>query len=168
MAAVVSRLETIIEGMPKEGYKAAVVQGVIERIRELAELSVRAKSLIECLGASKGYCKENICVPACARIYMIKENDTTYISKTLNAAGITIMPDQIRISVKDFSLQIGSDGVLTYSIPGGIKETVNLKDLDEVYKKSYTIKMVVRKVGRKVDLIISDLQNCARMSAIVC
>ncbi len=168
MSAVANKLDSIIEGMEKEGMKAAIAQGIISRIREIVEESTRIESLIKCLGANRGRCTERFCDPACARIFMI-QNGETHIGKVRsNAVGITISSDHVKIATKEASLQVNTDGTLIASLPGGLTETIDLAKLDEVYRKNHMIKLVVRKVGRKVDSLLVNLQACARASAIVC
>jgi hypothetical protein len=169
MSAIVSRLDAVLDALPKEGMKAAVVLGIVERIRELADLAVRAQKLVECLGSSRGYCRGLLCNPNCARIYMVREGDTVRIGKfRSNAAGIAISPGAVKISTKGYSLEIRGDGTAVISIPGGIVEGINLREVDEAYKSSYKLKYVVRRVGSPLEVIVGDLQACARASAIVC
>jgi hypothetical protein len=169
VSAVASRLDSVIEAVPKEGYKAAVVLGIVERIRELADLAVKSQKLVECLGSSRGYCKEALCSPNCARIYMFKEGDTVRIGKVRgNASGIAITSSSIRLAAKGYSLSIGSNGIVSISIPAGITEQINLRDINDTFKKSYELKHVIRKVGAPLEVIVNDLQSCARASAIVC
>lgn len=168
MSVVETRLASIIEQMPKEGYKAAVAQGIIERIREIVDAALNASKLIECIGQAKGTCKESFCNPACARIYMIREGDRVRIGKfQSNPVGIEIEPGAVIFSTRNAKLEVRSDGVVRAKLLG-FDETVKLSDVDEVFKHSYLIKRVVREVGRRTDIVVQDLRSCALRMALVC
>ncbi|MCE4628123.1 MAG: hypothetical protein F7C34_03120 [Desulfurococcales archaeon] len=168
MSVVETRLASLIEQMPKEGYKAAVVQGVVERIREIVDAALNASKLIECLGQAKGACKESFCNPACARIYMIRDGDRVRIGKFMsNPIGIEIEPGLVVFTTRNARLEVRSDGVVRAKLLG-LDETVRLSDVDEVFKHSYLIKRVVREVGRRTDIIVQDLRACAMRMALVC
>ncbi|MCE4624434.1 MAG: hypothetical protein F7C35_01030 [Desulfurococcales archaeon] len=167
MSAVVSRIESIMESLPKEGAKAAVALGIVERVKELAELASKAVNMIECLAQARGFCRESLCTPNCGGIFLTRDGGIHINKIRSNASGITINDEGVLIGVKDAKLMIRPDGTVQLQIPG-LNETVDLKNVEDVYSKSHLLKYVVRKVGRSVDVIFEDLTLCARQSAVVC
>jgi len=165
---VASRLETIMDRVPREGAKAAVALGIIERVREIVDAAMTAVKLAECVGAAKGTCKETFCDPACARIFMVKEGETIRIGKyRSNTLGVTIEQGRVIFATSKAKLIVDSSGTVEVYLVG-INENINISDVNDVYRKSYMLKRAIREVGGRIDVIVSDLRSCARANAIVC
>ncbi len=167
--AVVSRLESALNALPKEGMKAAVVLGVVERVKEMIDEAIKINHYIKCLSNARGYCKNNFCNPNCAHIYSEEKENTTTIGKYKNTPlGIEITPETTTFRTKELSLIIDNTGRITVQYSGGHQITVTASKLDEVYDNSYTIKYAIRKIGKPLRIMLEDLVNCAKANAIVC
>ena len=168
MSMVIRRLDTILDSLPTEGRKAAILRGVIYSIREAVDTSSKIVEKIRCVAEVKGYCRENLCNPSCARVYMIVDGDTVRILKHGgNAAGIEVTPTSLRASTKEAAIEVDSTGIVRLRIPG-LEEEVNLNDEDSAYKNIYTIRYVLKKVKRAIENINLNLTLCAQRSAVTC
>ncbi|MEB3789745.1 MAG: hypothetical protein GSR72_07645 [Desulfurococcales archaeon] len=167
--AIVSRLESILDAMPKEGMRAAIVQGVVERVKEMIEEALKAQNYITCLANARGYCKENYCNPKCSHIYMDKTENATIIGKFYNnPIGIELKADQAAFKTQDIKMTVASNGTITVEYPNGEKVTIETTNMNSVYKNNYIIKYAIRKIGRPLRILLEDLVKCARENAIVC
>jgi len=168
VSVVETRLASLIEQMPKEGIKAAVAQGIVERIREIVEAAQTAVKLVECLGNAKGSCKSEYCDPVCSRIFLVRQGDVVRLGKyRSNTIGVAIEPGRVEFATRDAKLIVESNGTVQARLLG-LEETVDLSDVDEVYKNSYLLKRVIREVGGRIDVVVDDLRKCARQMALVC
>ena len=168
MSMVIRKLDSILDSLPTEGRKAAVLRGVIYSIREAVDTSSKIVEKIRCVAEAKGYCRESLCNPSCARVYMIVDDGTARILKHGgNAAGIEISPTSLRASTKGAAIEVDSSGIVRLRIPG-LEEEVDLNDQDSTYRNIYTIRYVLKRVKRAIENINQNLALCAQRSAVTC
>jgi len=174
-AGLLRRLDDVIEQLPKEGYKASVAVGAVSSTRLLVESLAELARLAECVASAKGSCREagdtKFCDPGCARIYLERVGDDTIIFKSKsNAFSAKISNSEAEVRSKGVYARVqGQNLTLGIIGEGGyVEETVNLTDAEEVFRKSYTIKYVLKRVARPVRVAIGDLRACAARNAIVC
>jgi len=174
-AGLIRRLDDVIEQLPKEGYKASVAVGAVSSTRLLVESLVELARLAECVASAKGSCRESgetrFCDPGCARIYLERLGDQAIVFKSKsNAFSARLSGSDAEVRAKGVYARVQGQ-TLTVGIVGEggyVEETVNLADADEVFRKSYTIKYVLKRVARPVRVAIGDLRACAARNAIVC
>jgi len=168
---LMKKLDSVIETLPKEGYKAAVAIGVVDSVRNLVSKVEELASKIECVASAKGSCKDEYCDPGCARLFLEKTPEGLIISKfRSNAFSAKLSPDRLEIGVKGVKLVIEGSTVKVGRIGanGYVWETINLGDVQDVYLKNYTIKYAARRVGKPVRVALDAIQKCALRNAIVC
>ena len=169
---IASRLETIMEQSPKEGYKAAIVIGVLGRIMELiAEIRDLAEK-IKCIAENKGTCmKTGICLAGCGGLFIEQEDSGLILSKySRNSFSIIFNNFKIEIKLEGTRLII-EGGKLKYAIVSGnsyLWDEVDLSDPAEIYNKNYSIKYATRSLGKRIMLARYALTRCAASSAIAC
>jgi hypothetical protein len=169
---LLARLEDIMEQLPKEGYKAAVVVGLVGRVIELVDKSRQLARKAKCLGENKGSClRTGLCLTDCGGVYVRELEDQTIIGKFSRNTFTTIIGnDRVEFKVKDARL-IVEPRTVTYAIIGKeglIWEEDRLTDLEDLYAKNYSLKYVLRKVGRPLEKALEAVSTCAAASAIVC
>jgi len=167
-----SRLEEILEELPKEGYKAAVVVGLVGRVIELVNKTVEAARKAKCLGEGKGSClKGGLCLARCGGIYVSETEGKVTIAKySRNAFTAVIENNKVELKVDDARV-IVEPRTLTFGILGGkgfVWDSAQLNDPDDLYSKNYSIKYALRKTGRPVEKSLEAMSMCAASSAIVC
>ena len=167
MSVVVRRIDAILDSLPTEGKKAAMLRGVITSIGLLVETAQRAVEMINCLGQARGVCSETYCNPSCARIYLVKNGGTHIIKIGGNAMGVHIDDYSVRVTAEDREVEVRSDGTLRLRIPG-LEEEINLADQDETFREIYLIRYVLKPTRRALENIVENLRRCALANAIVC
>lgn len=167
----VSRLDGIIERAPKEGYKAAVVLGVINSVRTLIEDLDSLVEKIKCVSDAKGGCRDGLCRPSCGGLTLIEAGDSVVVEKYRgNAFGATLGVDGVEVKVKDARLRLAGSEIELY-FPSGdewVSKTVNLEDYEAVYENSYAVKYVMKRLARPVRKSLEAINGCSKMQAIVC
>ena len=167
----VSRLDSIIEGAPKEGYKAAVVLGVINSVRTLVEDLEGLAKRIRCVAEAKGGCKDGFCRPGCGGLVLQASGEGLVMGKYKgNAFGAVVGPDGVEVRVDDAKMRLtGVELVLQFPAgEGWASKTVRLDDYDNVYQNSYAIKYVMKKLARPVRKSMEAISECGKRQAIVC
>jgi len=163
------KLEAVLEAMPKEGLKAAVAGGVLERVREMVEEAYTDVKLAECVASGRGSIKGNVVDPKCGGIRLVRHGDETIIGKVgSNAIGVRATNNSVEFKISDIKLIVNSEGLIEIEYLGGYREQINYTDLDMLYKYNYNVKYAIRKIGKRFSVIRNDLQACARQSALVC
>jgi len=168
---LIKKLDSVIESLPKEGYKAAVAIGVVDSIRNLVSKVVELSSKIECVAKAKGSCKEEYCDPNCARLFLEKFPEGLIVGKyKSNAFSAKLYPDRLDIATKGVRLVVDGNTARIGRIgpEGYVWETVNLSDVQDLYLKNYSIKYAARRVGKPVRASLDAIQKCALQNAIVC
>lgn len=168
---LVNRLEAIIGALPKEGYKAAVAVGVADSILTLVNEARELASKIECLGSHKGKCSQEFCDSSCGGLFLGNTGELTIIAKySSNPFAVKLGNSIFEADVQGAKLVLEGSTVKAGIIgeKGYVWETVDLSNMDEVYEKSYTLKYVLRKVGKPVLLARTALRYCMIQSAVSC
>ena len=174
VAGILSRLESAIEQLPKEGYKASVAIGAVASTISLVESVGNLVSLIKCISASKGTCSGNgirKCDPTCARIYLEETGGEIIVHKAKsNVFSAKVSPGEVSVSRK--GVRVSTNGVnITIALQAGddyFEITVPLNDAEEIYKENYTIKYALKRVAAAIRVAVNDLRACAARNAIVC
>ncbi len=171
VAQSISLLDNIIERMPKEGYMASVVLGVLEAIRGvLRDIGVIEKKIV-CIATAKDSCKNQLCDPGCGGIVKIEFNSTsTIVKQKNNPFSIRVSNGLIEIGSKMAKIRLEGN-VMEISLPSGesLERTrIDLSDRDQVYENVYTIKYAMKTIISPLRKSIAILNNCARNRAIVC
>ncbi len=163
------KLEAALEVLPKEGLKAAIAGGVLERVREMVEEAYTDVKLAECVASGRGSIKDNIVDPKCGGIRLVKHGDEAFIGKVgSNAIGVRTAGDSVEFKISDIKLIVNSEGLIEIEYLGGYRDRINYTDLNILYKYNYNIKYAIRKIGKRFSVIKNDLQACARQNALVC
>ena len=174
VAGIVSRLESVIDQLPKEGYKASVAIGAVASIISLVESVSNLVSLVKCIGTSKGTCSGNgvrKCDPTCARIYLEEVGGEIIVHKAKsNVFSAKISPGEITVARQGVKITTNGSNIAVAIQAGSdyYEITVPLNDADEIYKENYTIKYALKRVAAAVRVAVSDLRMCAARNAIVC
>ncbi len=167
-----SRLEAIMSQLPKEGYKAAVVVGLVERVIEILNEIRDIASKIQCIADNKGTCtKSGVCYSDCGGLFLEKHGDKIIISKYINNIfSIVLEPGKLEAKVKDarIILEGGKLSFATIGEQGYAWDNVDLSNMEEVFNKNYSIKYILRKIGKPLMQARRALKTCATASAIVC
>ncbi|MCE4601973.1 MAG: hypothetical protein F7B18_02190 [Desulfurococcales archaeon] len=167
----VSRLDNIIEGAPKEGYKAAVVLGVINSVRTLVEDLDELARKIKCIAEARERCKDGFCRPGCGGLVADSSGGSLVLGKYKgNTFGAIMGSDGVEVRVNDAKMRLTGVELELY-FPAGegwTSRTVRLDDYDAVYQNSYAIKYVMKKLSRPVRKSIEAISECGKRQAIVC
>ncbi len=173
-SALMRRLEAIIESLPKEGYKAAVVVGLVGRILSLVEEVNELARLGKCIAEAKGACNEKtgLCDPKCGGIIVLSGEDGVVVSKYKNNAfSAKASNTSVSIATKETKMTI-EGGLLTLSLPTPSGDymtiSIDLSDPGQVYENNYSIKYVIRRIGKPLRASQLALRTCASSRAIVC
>ncbi len=166
--AVLRQLERALDSMPKEGMKAAIAQGILERVKEIVEEALADVNRIECVASGRGICKETYCNPKCGNIFLIREGDRRIISKVgSNAIGIEIANERVSFKLENVKMNVTSSDIEIVYYNNYI-DKINYDDFNDLYVNNYTIKYTMRRIGKPLSVITADLLNCAKQNALVC
>ncbi len=165
-----ARLEAVIEQLPKEGYKAAVVVGLAGRILEIVEKTETIASKIDCIARGKGGCEKRLCNPKCGKIFL-ETNDKAIIAKyNNNVFSAIIEQNRVEIRTKHARVVIEPRQIQYYIMGknGLIQDSISLNDPDELFLKNYSVKYALKNIGRNLERALIALRTCAAISAIAC
>lgn len=166
-----SRLEGIVDSLPKEGYKAAVAVGVVERSLELLNEVRDLASKVACVARSKGGCKGEFCDAKCGGLFLERVEDEIVLAKHgSNPFSARLAPGRLEVKVRDARLVLeGSEAKAGISgVNGIVWTTIDLSDVDSIFENNYTLKYVLRRVGIPLIRARTAIQYCMAMSAITC
>jgi len=164
-------LDNIIERAPKEGYKSAVVLGLINSLRNtLIDLNNLVEK-VQCLGQATGGCKDSYCNSSCSGITLTKYGDTIIVTSYKdNAFGATISGESVIIRTKSMRITV-SGTLLKIEYPskdGWIVREVELNRYDDVYNNGYDIKYALKNVSKPIKKSLMAIATCSRSKAIPC
>lgn len=170
-ANLASRLEAVMESLPKEGYKAAVAVGIVDRaltiLNEVRDLATK----IICVSQHKGGCKGGYCDSKCGGLFLEKVGDEVIVAKYgSNPFSAKLAPGKLEMGVKNARMVL-EGSTLKVGVQGGegyVWTTIDLTDANEIFENSYTIKYVLRKVGGPLIKARIALKYCMALSAITC
>lgn len=168
---IASRLEAVMESLPKEGYKAAVSVGIVDRILAiLNDVRDIAKKIV-CVAQHKGGCKKGYCNSNCGGLFLQVNDEEVIVAKhssnpfsaRLSAGKLEIASKSVRIVLEGRVLRVGINGGEGY-----IWTDVDLGNASELFENSYTVKYALRKIGSPIIRARAALKYCMALSAITC
>ena len=172
---LVSRLEEIVDRLPKEGLAASKVVGLVSRLAQLASTVDTVISKAKCVAEARGGKKEargvSLYATGCAGIHASEEDGVLRLWKVGSHAfaarlagleasvedelvGITVTPEEVRVRI------VSGDGKT--------EETVKLSDVATIYSGYQMISYVLKKLESHLRAAERDLAACERASAIQC
>ena len=85
---LIARIDAVLENAPKVGYKASMIRGYINSVRNLmADLKELLKK-IDCIGETKGFCRKEGCFIDCSKSFKTTSNGKIILGKySSNAFG---------------------------------------------------------------------------------
>lgn len=174
MSTVVQRIEDLIRRTPKAGYKASVYLGLLSKLASLADEALTLAHYVECYGAARGLCKRaggaTLCSLGCGGLFASRSGEARIWKIGSNAFSAILSDGGVELRTERTRLAIEPGKVKVYLRAGGSWEIVevDLRDQDDVYRKSYFIRYAVRDVGRPLTVAVNDIRACAREAAIAC
>lgn len=170
-ARLASRLESIIDSLPKEGFKAAVALGVVDRVSTLLGEVREVASKVACLSQHKGVCRGSYCEAGCGGLFLEAVGEEMVLARPgPSPFAARLSSSKMEVEVKGARLIL--DGSTLHagvrSGDGYTWVTVDLTDADSVYQESYTVKYVLKRVGAPLIKARTALKGCMALAAITC
>lgn len=169
----ISRIEGIIGRQRRAGYRASLVVSTLARLVGL-EKSVEALArAASCYGSSRGSCTRSgqltLCRTPCTEVYVLQGAGETVLWRIKGGAFKARISDgSLELSARKAWMAIRGEE-LSYSMQGGAgARNLRLSEEDEVYRASYELGYVLKRLSRPVDRTLHSLAMCIKRDRSPC